>query len=309
MSERGDEGRQEPGSAPLWTDAWYVDFADGEGRGGFLRLGLLPNLRSAWLWAAWVEPGAIVEVRDHDVPLPRGRDLQVRSTGLWADLVCETAMMHWTLGLEAFAVALDEPGDVDAGELGTRVPLGFDLEWEAVAPPFDHPRAGGRRHARHYQHAGRVHGEVLVGEEVIEFEGWGERDRFFGVRDWWDVGWHWSAFRLGESTTLSVARPSVPGSEHATGYVAVEGQDAHPLLWADIRTEEDGEGFPRRAAYGLENGLAVDVEVLAPAPFVVPHPSGGGVSRLDRALCRFTGASGGGTGWAEWLRTPSTPRS
>jgi hypothetical protein len=74
-----------------------------------------------------------------DVDAPKGRDFDVRGPGLWLSLVCETPGEHWTIGLEAFALAVDDPDD----ERGDLVALGLDVEWEAP---------------------GRVHGEVLVAD-------------------------------------------------------------------------------------------------------------------------------------------------
>lgn len=302
-AERAAESPHPTGDDPHWSESWYVDFADDDGVGGFLRLQLVPHRRQAWLWACLVTPDRLVEVRDHEVPLPRGAGLEVRSTGLWADVVCETPMSHWTFGLEAFAVALSDPADAYRGERGERVALGFDLEWEAMAPPFDHPGASAKPGCGHYQHGGAVHGDILLGDETLSFDGLGERDHQWGPRDWWGVGWHWSAFRVdGGRVAVSVARPAVPGSEHATGYVATEGEEPHPLLRAEVRTEGGDDGIPRRAAYSLETGLEVEMEVLAAAPFLVPHPDGGPASRLPRALGRFTTSEGSGTGWAEWLQ-------
>lgn len=298
------EGPHEPGPDPLWGESWYVDFADDAGAGGFLRLGLLPHERTAWMWACFVDGERLVLVRDHEVPLPKGDALEVRATGLWADLVCETPMNHWSFGLEAFGVSLDDPLDAYRGELGHRTPLGFDLEWEAAEPPFEHPASAGRPHHGHEQHAGRVHGDVLVGKERLAFEGWGQRDHFWGARDWWGVGWHWAAFRLGEATTVSVARPDRPGPEHATGYIAHEGHEPRPITHAEVRPEVGENGLPVRVRYVLEAGVAVEADVLGHAGLVVPSPDGAHVSHLWRALCRFHSDLGSGTGWAEWLRVP-----
>ena len=41
-----------------------------------------------------------------DDPAQTGR-LEIRTEGLWAELLCETPGEHWTLGLEAFGVRLD----------------------------------------------------------------------------------------------------------------------------------------------------------------------------------------------------------
>ena len=79
------------------------------------------------------------------LPVPKGRDFDGRANGLWLSLVCETPGEHWTIGLEAFALAVDDPDD----ERGDLVPLGLDLEWEAP---------------------GSVYGEVLIGDERIELD-------------------------------------------------------------------------------------------------------------------------------------------
>ena len=302
MIQAGDERPHPPGADPRWTESWYVDFADDDGVGGFVRLALVPGSGRAWLWAALVTPEDLVLVRDHDLPPPRAGGLEARGSGVWVDLECETPMTHWTVGLEAFGVGFDDPLDAYRGERGDRVPLGFDLEWEAAMPPFEHPAAAVRHDAGHYQHAGRVHGEVLVGSRRLEIDAFGERDRAWGVRDFWSAGWHWSAFRLHDGETfMSLARPDRPGGEHATGYVAVEGEDAHPLVWGEVDATFGAEGLPTGARYRLEDDGLVDVEVLATVPVLIPRPEGG-ASRLPRALCRFRGASGEGTGWAEWLQ-------
>ncbi|HLF40793.1 MAG TPA: hypothetical protein VI854_04875 [Acidimicrobiia bacterium] len=105
-----DEYRHEPGRDPLWEESWYLDFARADGVGGFTRLALYPNLGVAWWWSHLVTPGGLVAVRDHEVPIPRS-GLEIRTDGLWADLICETPMEHWSVGLEAFGVRFDDPAE------------------------------------------------------------------------------------------------------------------------------------------------------------------------------------------------------
>jgi len=192
----GDENPRPPGPEPLWADAWEIDFAApapaGDGAvGGFVRLALLPNLGLAWWWTSVLTP-RLVAVRDHEVRLPR-TGLEVRADGLWGELVCETPLEHWSVGLEAFGVAYDDPADAWGDEWGERLPIGLDLEWEATAGPGEalrpsgpRPEAGGDGWA----HAGRVHGEILVGEDRIELAGTGFRSRSWGVLDWWSARRH-----------------------------------------------------------------------------------------------------------------------
>lgn len=89
-----------------------------------------------------------VTVRDDELPLPR-QGIEIRGDGVWVELVCETPGEHWTFGLEAFGLIVDDPDD----EIGERVPVGFDLEWEGEGTP-----------------EGLVHGFVLVGAQRFEIE-------------------------------------------------------------------------------------------------------------------------------------------
>ncbi len=81
-------------------------------------------------------------VRDHDVPRPRGSAIELRADGLWTEWTCETPDEHWSFGLEAFGLRVEDP----AADIGERVPVGYDLEWEAPD---------------------RVHGAVLIGRATI----------------------------------------------------------------------------------------------------------------------------------------------
>ena len=93
-----------------------------------------------------VGPGLII-VRDAEVPRGRGAALEFRADGLWVDFVCETPHEHWSFGLEAFGLRVDDPAE----EIGERIPVGFDLEWETP------PTVGDVS----------VRGELLVGRATI----------------------------------------------------------------------------------------------------------------------------------------------
>src|SRR5437879_3618948 len=72
-----------------------------------------------------VGPGFVV-VRDDAVARPRGRALEVRADGLWTEMTCETRDEHWSFGLEAFGLRVDDPDET----IGERIAVGYDLEWE-----------------------------------------------------------------------------------------------------------------------------------------------------------------------------------
>jgi hypothetical protein len=142
------------------VSSWLLDFADPGGLAGFVRLELREPEQIAWYWTYLVgvpDVDGVVVVRDHEVLLPR-QGLEIRADGLWAELWCEAPGVHWTFGLEAFGVRLDEPADAlrAGGEIGERLAVGLDIEWDARAdgPP-----------------AGTVHGDVLVGRARHQIDG------------------------------------------------------------------------------------------------------------------------------------------
>ena len=100
---------------------------------------------------------------DNDVESP-GRGWELRSPGLWADHVCEQPDEHWSYGLEAFALAIDDPAELLGRGYGQRTPLGWELEFEASA----RPRPTGPRSVCQ---AGIVHGLLLGPGRQIEIEG------------------------------------------------------------------------------------------------------------------------------------------
>ncbi len=146
----GDRGPAEgegaaPGPAVLWGDLWWA--------------GERPGCVSAWAHrrgltvVAAVAAGArSVVLHVEGVPLAAaGSDLAFRRSGVWFDLVTEELGRRWSLGLEAFALAVDPGVVVDGDTRGDRVPLGFDLGVERIG-------------------AGPgvvVEGEVAVGAEVV----------------------------------------------------------------------------------------------------------------------------------------------
>ncbi|MBK9181380.1 MAG: hypothetical protein IPM45_17825 [Acidimicrobiales bacterium] len=140
------------------------------------------------------------------IQLPRPGSLEIRAEGLWADHICEAPFEHWTVGLEAMGLGLEDPQDALGSRRGDIVPLGFDLEWEDAGPPRPQPplrpavtAPGGSRCPDPGREAAaacagyhvdcRVHGEVLVGADRIHIDGRGAREHGWGPLPWWDAAW------------------------------------------------------------------------------------------------------------------------
>ena len=241
-----DEGRHEPGAGELWNESWYLDVVDpAAGVAAYVRLGLYPNLGRAWYWACVVGPDRpLVTVIDHDVPLPSGRSLEIRTEGLWADYNVESPCDHVSVGVEAFAVSLDDAADVYGDPRGDRVPFGLDLEWETDGDLYPYPGVD------RYEVPSLVSGEILVGQETIAIDGIGQRDHSWGERDWWTYGWSWMSGRFDDGTRFHGTQVQMGDVQlYGTGYLQVPGDD---MVGVDdvARSEDLGRaGFPDRARW------------------------------------------------------------
>jgi hypothetical protein len=161
-------------------EAWGFEWGTADGNGGFVRLALHRAGRVAWYWAYLWRPGTgPVVVRDHEVTLPRGRALEIRADSLWSELVCETPGEHWSIGLEAFGVRLDSAADGLTGEIGERIALGFDFEWETTGDPFSSELAG----VIYDEQPGVVRGDVLLGRDRIPLDTVGRFEHSVGPVD------------------------------------------------------------------------------------------------------------------------------
>lgn len=114
-----------------------------------------------------------IVISDQDIPMPAA-GWELRTSGLWADHICETPMEHWSYGLEAFALRIDEPTELLGRGYGERVPLGWELEFEATEGPVAASDEA-------YAQAGTLHGLVLFADGEVEVEGPAVRSHRWGA--------------------------------------------------------------------------------------------------------------------------------
>lgn len=181
----------------------------------------------------------LVVLCEHELTPPR-TGLEVRGSGIWADHVCEDPHEHWTLGLEAFALALDDPDDLVTRGRGLPVPFGLDLEWEADGEPV----VCDNQYDRGYLAAGSMHGDVLIADEAIAVEGHGVRIHRWGVGPplpvWWslaaEVGVGEPPWGSAFDETACVAVPDSVGqvAELACGTTVGSDGVTGPAWWSSV---------------------------------------------------------------------------
>jgi hypothetical protein len=132
-----------------------LEFAGADGTAGSVMLDIPDDGSRARYEARMQGPAlgdGVIVVRDDDVAPPRGRLLEIRADGLWAELVCETPGEHWGFGLEAFGLRFESEEEAATSDFGESLSVGLDLEWETP---------------------GLVHGELLVERDRVPFDGTG----------------------------------------------------------------------------------------------------------------------------------------
>ena len=93
-----------------------------------------------------------------------GQGWELRSSGLWAEQICEQPFKHWSYGLEAFALAIDSPDELVRRAHGHRVPLGWELDFVSTSTPVESDGDG-------VLQIGSAEGIVLSAEGEIPIEG------------------------------------------------------------------------------------------------------------------------------------------
>jgi len=122
-----DELPHDEASTDEWVfTAWTPDAS----------LGLISGHRltgaRAWYWSALVQAGQpLLHLAEWDVAV-RADPFVVKAPEMWAEHHCVAPLEQWSLGNEAYFVALDEPSAALDRAYGRPTPTAMDLEWYAV---------------------------------------------------------------------------------------------------------------------------------------------------------------------------------
>jgi hypothetical protein len=268
-----------PGDRADWQERWWLDFAGSAGSpAGYVRLSYHPAEGVAWFWAAVVVEGRpLVAVRAHDVRIPR-LGTEIRTDGVWASLTCESPLEHWSVGLESFGAAFEDPLEAWGGERGDVVPFGLELEWESVEPalPASAPGASG------YGQWCAVHGDVLIGEERLEVDATGHREHLWGTVA--PRGWRVAA--AGDDGARRWARE---------GWTVGAPTIAAGVPDAELIGEWRADDLPGNARFRASDGAVLELVPAASSPVAVPG------CRVVNTVYRSQSEQGTpGRAWVSW---------
>ncbi|MDX1872878.1 phosphotransferase [Mycolicibacterium sp. 120266] len=295
----GDELPHQPTDEPLWSESWYFDFVDAsQGIGGWVRLGLMPHQRTAWVNALVCGPDIpTVAINDFEVALPADPG-HVGTTGFELKLIPTDPLRLFRVDIQGRAESFDDPANLLRGSAGRPAELTLALEFSTAGTPYQY------RITPRYEIPCTVSGTVTVGGTQYRLtDGPGQRDHSWGVRDWWSMDWVWSALHLEDGTHLHGVDIRIPGVPPVgIGYRQHAGELVELQSVRADKTFADN-GLPLTTTLTLAPGdLEVQVHVRGHAP-VLLVASDGRVSQFPRAWTTVTTADGrAGTGWVEWNR-------
>jgi aminoglycoside phosphotransferase (APT) family kinase protein len=296
----GDEGAHAPGDEPLWSESWYGDFVDGgQGIGGWFRLGLIPNQRTAWLNALLCGPDMpTVAVNDFHVALPADPGA-IRTDAVEFTQAVTDPLRGYRVTLSGRGQAFDDPSALLRGEPGRPVELSMDLHWTTSGTPYLY------RLTPRYEIPCTVSGTVAFDGRTVEVQAVaGQRDHSWGVRDWWGMDWVWSALHLHDGTHLHGVDLRIPGvSPMGVGYIQSP-EGALVELQAVTARETFGDNdLPITTELVLKPGdVTATVRIKGHAPVLLTAMDGR-LSHFPRAWATVATADGRtGVGWLEWNR-------
>ena len=150
---------------------------------------------------------------------------------------------------------------------------------------------------------------MLIGDQRIEVDGWGQRDHSWGAaRDWWTNQWSWTAGRLEDGTRWHSAGGFFPDADWGVAYRLDPGSSE--FVEGDtvvLDVTEGRERMPTRTDTKIVD-LDLEFEPVAFSPVLLVHPDGR-AARFPRAMARVTTSDGRtGGAWIEWNQPPTGTR-
>ena len=300
---------------PLWSENYaFVCFDPVADASVFTHIGRVPHNPDFWR-------GTTVAL------LPEGELSISKSVGLAAEpslaasgslhVECEVPFERWRLRHDGFAIRSDRA--TAARELvagGSPERLAYELSFERMSPVWDLTewmRTQEWGHA-HIEQAGRVTGELSVGDRTIELDCTGFRDHTLGPRNFANLNrtcWAHAEFPSGR--VFCALRIWSPDDEVVLnqGFVYENGEMRY-LVPAEMPTVTSSDGAPHDFEVTMGDGqVAIGGEVVHSLPFMLEEPNdllaGTDLSRtmtkvIVEAPCRYTWDGETGFGWLERSR-------
>ena len=319
--EPQDEYPHEPDEAQNYNESMYLNGFDVDQEvGGWFRLGNRVNEGYAEMSVCLYLPGGRVGFMFGRPHIDTNKEM--RAGGLSIDVV--EPFKHLKVTYEGNVVMLDDPAAMSDPRSAFRdnphVACRVDLDVHGISPMY-----GGKSvyedgseieidaeksfAKAHYEQHTKVTGTITVGEEVIEMDGLGLRDKSWGPRYWQALTWYrWipMVFDDGFAMMLSVIGDGAGGTRNSG--MVLEGGEYKKIVDCTIDSDWDARHFQTamRCWAKTEEGTEynVDGEVISLIPLRNRRVGPDGVeqfTRITEAMTRFQCGARRGIGMSEYL--------
>lgn len=128
----------------------------------------------------------------------------------------------------------------------------MDLTFDCFTPVYDYNfeklSIPEKVAAMHYEQSGKVTGVIEARGRKINFDGTGQRDHSWGIRDWGGVdSWRWVTAQFGDKFSFNVFSVTDGDQETAGGFV-FDGTDNRRIVSSKIDVAFMGDGQTPRGA-------------------------------------------------------------
>jgi hypothetical protein len=276
-----DDYTHELGPEPNFNESMYFNFFDrAQGLGGFVRLGNRANEGQAEMTIALFLPDGRVAFNFKRAKISSNDAFD--AGGMRFDVLVPGEKLRTRY--EGTACLLAEPRDMAdprrAFADNPFVKIALDLEHVGVGPMYG-SRSNAREQAEdaenqfakaHYEQHMRVTGDLDVGEECYDLEGFGLRDHSWGPRHWQAIhSYEWLTMNFGDDlgAMFSIIRRQ-PGEARVHG-VIVRGDQIEAVREADIEVDHESNGLYHegvrvraKTADGVEHEISGTVRSFIP---------------------------------------------
>ncbi len=335
-----DEALHVPAKDPLWSESFYLNFADRAGTlAGFTRLALHPLRKQAeGLVCLHLPHGKIGITHWFDLIEPPNNG-GVRTRALVHE--CLEPLRRWRIRYEGDLLVFDGAAQIPASVDSSASPavterVTVDLEIVGLHAPFYYPayqkaKAGpphlerspvsfarrlrralhrpreivsalNARSGRHYEQSMQVRGSITIAAEQLPFDGTGHRDHSWGPRDWSAAHrWRWLSGQM-DGFAFNAMYLTIAGTHVTNGYVWCDGC-CTPLQALELESTLDSTGLAGRdiRLRLTAAGVRYDIEGEVLANVPLPIAGRGFSSMYSVGRARYRCGTRTGYGVAEFL--------
>lgn len=318
--EPHDEYTHEPDDAVNYNESMYLNAFDlGQEVGGWFRLGNRVNEGYAEMSVCIYLPDGRVGFM-FDRPTITSND-EMRAGGLRIDV--HEPFQHLSVHYDGKVCLLDDPGDMaDPRKAFAENPLvaaKVDIDWHAVSPMYGgKPQyADGRQIEQepgtsfakaHYEQHCRTTGTITVGDQALEIDGFGLRDKSWGPRFWQAIAWYrWLPIVFDENFAMMLSIVAGDVDSPRAGGMVLVGDEYHRITDCTVDADWDDKAEQttmRCWAKTAEREYDVTGEVISMIPLRNRRTTPDGEhlhTRITEAMTRYECDGRRGIGMSEFL--------